>query len=60
MCVPPCQERIETRSNEPKQVCEFLGSLTRLVPTAIRGELWFACEGRGVSTGGRATAPHFF
>ena len=44
-----------TRGNwtkESKHVCEFLGSVTRLEPTASRGELWFACT--GVRTGGRA------
>ena len=35
-------------------------SLTRLEPTAIRRELWFACEGTGVSTGGRAHSSPFF
>ena len=33
---------------------------TRLEPTAIGGELWIACEGTGVSTGGRAHSPCFF
>ena len=33
-------------------MCKFLGSLTRLEPTAIGGELRNACEGTGDSTGG--------
>ena len=32
----------------------------RLEPTATGGELWFACEGAGLSTGGRAHSPPFF
>ena len=32
---------------------------TRLEPTAIGGELWIACEGKGVRTGGRAHNPFF-
>ena len=32
----------------------FLTIFTRLEPTAIGGELWFACEGTCVSMGGRA------
>ena len=36
-------------------------SLTRLEPKATEGELWFACEGTGVSTGGRGRgSPLFF
>ena len=33
---------------------------TYLEPTAIGGGLWFACEGTGVSTGGRARSSAFF
>ena len=36
------------------------GSLTRLEPTAVGGELWIACEGTGVRTGGRAHSSPFF
>ena len=43
-----------------KRVCTFLTIFTRLEPTAIGGELWFACEGTGVSTGGRAHSSPFF
>ena len=39
--------------------CKFLGSLTRLEPTAMGGELWITCEGTGVSTGGRARSSLF-
>ena len=35
-------------------------SVTRLEPTAMGGELWIACEGTGVSTGGRAHGSQFF
>ena len=35
-------------------VCKFLTIFARLEPTVIGGELWIACEGTGVSTGGRA------
>ena len=39
----------------------LLGSLIRLEPTATGRELWFACTGTGVSTGGRAhSSPPFF
>ena len=51
----------DTRTKETKHVCEFLGNLTRLEPSAIGGGLWFACEeGTGVSTGGRAHSSPFF
>ena len=51
----------ETRTKESKHVCDFLGSLTRLSPTAMGGELCFASEGTGVSMGGRArSSPLFF
>ena len=40
-------------------MCKFLGSLTRPAPTAKGGELWFACEGKGFSTGGRAHSSPF-
>ena len=55
-------EWLETRTQESKQVCEFFGSLTRLEPTATEGELWFASQGTGVSTGGRGahSSPLFF
>ena len=55
-CVPPAQECLETRPKESKHVCKFLGSLTRLEPTAIGGELWIACEGTGFSRFGAKTA----
>ena len=35
-------------------VLNFLTIFTRLEPTATGGELWIACEGTGVSTGGCA------
>ena len=60
MCVPVSQECLETRTKESKRVCKFLGSVTRLEPTAIGGELWIACEGTGVSTGGQAHGSQFF
>ena len=41
-------------------MCEFLGSLTRLEPTATGGELRFACAGIGVRTGGLAHSSPFF
>ena len=44
----------QTRTKESKHVCTFLGSLTRLLPTAMGRALWIAFEGTGVSTGGRA------
>ena len=44
------QECLETRTKES----------TRLEPTAIGGELWIACEGTGVSTGGRSHSSLFF
>ena len=49
---------VETRTKDSKHACEFLGSLTRLEPT--EGELWFACEGTGVSTDGRAHSSLLF
>ena len=53
-CGPPAQEWLETRTMESRHVCNFLTIFTRLEPTVIGGELWFACEGTAVSTGGRA------
>ena len=41
-------------------VFKFLTIFTRLEPTAVGGELWIACEGTGVSTGGRAHGALFF
>ena len=41
-------------------VGKFHAILTRLKPTAKRGELWFACEGIGVSTCGRVHSHLFF
>ena len=41
--VPPSQECLETRTKETKHVCKFLGSRTRVEPTAIGGavvRLW--------------------
>ena len=58
-CVQVSLEWPETRTKESKHVCMFLTMFTRLEPTAIGGELWFACEGTGVSTGGRAHSSHF-
>ena len=55
-CVQFSQECLETLTKESKHVCTFLGSLTRLEPMAM-GELWIACAGTGVSTGGRANSP---
>ena len=53
--------QLETRTKESKRACKFLESLPRLEPAAMLGELWFACEGTGVSTGGRAhSSPLFF
>ena len=49
--------QLETRTKESKHVCKFLTIFTHLEPTAIEGGLWFACEGTGVSTGGRARSP---
>ena len=43
-----------TRTKESKHACKFLAIFTRLDPTAMGGELWIACLGTGVSTGGRA------
>ena len=48
--MPVSQECLETRTKES----------TRLEPTAIGGELWIACEGTGVTTGGRAHSSFFF
>ena len=45
--------------HKSKHACKFLGSLTRLEPTAIVGVLWNVCEGTSVGTGGRATVPTF-
>ena len=53
-CLQVSLEWLETRTNESEHACKFLGSLTHLEPTAMGGELWFAFEGTGVSTGGRA------
>ena len=53
-------EWVETRTMESKQVCKFLGSLTRLEPMVMGGELWFAREGTGASTGGRAHGSPLF
>ena len=58
--VPVSHECLETRPKESKHVCRFFGSLTRLEPTAIGGELSIACEGTGVSTGGRAHSSSLF
>ena len=41
-------------------MCKFLTMFALLEPMAIGGELWFACEGSGVSTGGRAHSFPFF
>ena len=48
--MPVSQECLETRTKE----------FIRLEPTAKGGELWIACDGTGVSTGGRAHSPLFF
>ena len=48
--MPVSQECVETRTKES----------TRLDPTGMGGELWIACEGTGVSTGGRAHSSIFF
>ena len=53
-------EWLETRTRESKHVCKFLGSLTRLAPTAIGGGLWIACAPTRVSTGGRAHSSALF
>ena len=53
--MPVSQECLETRTKASKQARRFLGSQTRLESTAMGGELWFACEGTGVSSGGRRT-----
>ena len=60
MCVPVSGVSRDTRTQESKHVCEFLRSLTCLEPMATGGELWFACEGTGVSTDGRAHSSHLF
>ena len=52
--------QLETRTKESKHACKFLTIFTHLEPTAIGGGLWFACEGTGVSTGGRARSSSFF
>ena len=52
------QECLETRPKEPKHVCKFLRSLTRLEPTGR--QLWTVCEGTGVGTGGRADSSPFW
>ena len=41
-------------------MCKFFTIFTRLERTAIGGELWFACEGTGVSTGGTFPQLLFF
>ena len=48
--MPVSQEFLEKRTKES----------TRLEPTATGGELWIACEGTGLSTGGRAHSSLFF
>ena len=58
--MPVSQECLEARTKESKRVCNFLAMFTRLEPTATGGERWFACEGTGVSTGGRAHSSRFF
>ena len=55
-CVQFSLECLGTRTKESKHVCMFLTIFTRLEPTAM----WFACEGTGVSTGGRAHSSPFF
>ena len=45
---------VSRRGPRTRNMCVFLRSLTRLEPTAIGGELWIACTGTGVSTGGGA------
>ena len=54
--------QLETRTKESKHVCKFFTFFTNLEPTVKGGGLWFACEGTGVSTGGRArsSAPFFY
>ena len=58
--MPVSQECLETRPKQSKHMCEFLTIFTRLEQTAKGGELWIACEGTGVSTGGRAHSSLFF
>ena len=58
--MPVSQECLEARTKESKRVRNFLAMFTRLEPTATGGERWFACEGTGVSTGGRAHSSRFF
>ena len=60
MCANFSQECLETRTEESKHACKFLTIFTHLKPTATGGELWIACTGTGVSTGGRAPSSHFF
>ena len=57
--MPGSLECLETRTKESKHVCKFLESPTHLEPTVIGGELWIACTGTGVSTGGGAHSPFF-
>ena len=57
--MPVSLEWLETRTKESKHARKFLTIFTRLEPTAIGGELWIACTGTGVSTGGRAHSSHF-
>ena len=57
--MPSAQECLETRPKESKHMCAFFWRLTRLEPVATE-ELWFACEGTGVSTGGRAHSSSIF
>ena len=47
--MPVSQECFETRTKES----------SRLEPTAMGGELWIACDGTGVSMGGRAHSLFF-
>ena len=60
VCVRVSLDWLETRTKDSKHVCKFLGSLTRLGPAAVGGELWIACTGTGVSTGGRSHSTIFF
>ena len=57
--MPVSLEWLEARPKESKHVCKFLTIFTRMEPTAIGGELWFACEGTGASTVGRANSSFF-
>ena len=40
--LPGSELKTERRTQESKHVCKFFTILTRLEPTPIRGELWFA------------------